>query len=1191
VFLPANNPAGANRPLTNGHVSPLYNSTPAPLGVADFGLNDTGGLITPYLLTTSSVEGQFSDDYVHPLAVDAGAPDYYGVQLNAVLTNVSLLGATGYQFWTQNVIEYSTYAQQLYFIDNVWNFSSSAGYLSPNVFATHGPNGTQVGTSYYYGTGPILTVAEPFTVDLYLNSTVLSNGNQAVFFNYTVGAISGTYDYVEFNSGGSHAHPAVTPVYAANGFAYNPLGLTNDFEMVLCGPGGGSNVVILGADGDIALLYKTPLGQYASVPSAYDVGGETGETALGVTIGYYASPDHAWFYTGPSFLEGLWNTTTNVGAGFTEFYNHANPYNMFLFVALGTVAETAAGLSTFQWAPSYAPGDNEYYLPPADTTVSIALLQSEYTPAYFSGVGTPFTISGTLAANTNEGVYTPLWAFNGNDLANISTGGILYNNEYGNIGVLPFSSTYFPWFGLVNDYGFPTFPGIFLSGVSFPTVYNPPAFAVTIPPWQVNITTYFGLPTTNDLMLYFYDDYSVWLKNAAAIGGWFPTVAYFGNTASQANVVFWNTSGSEIVGNTFTTGSEALFLYGGSGNLIEGNTFQDGESFVAPSYYSIAGHAYGDTGLAEEDNDVAYGPDLIYNNDFLTDFTAVNPAFDPYASNFYYSFYGYFYADWNTTPTAGTNIIGGSNLSGNYWWNYGDSYNRYGPEPLQNPYANIVGGYYQMNWGGDYYPLVPFSLYTVTFKESGLPAHQSWAVEVLDPVNYGYAYNESPLTYINMTWPSYVGYHAYAYDSQDSYWVAVPYETTFTVHGANLVVDVYFQAAFVLTVKETGLPSGTEWYAETYNSAVGYHYEYSTGTDANVTGQSVRTYTWWASVYYNSPAYGKYYNVPFQATVTINANTTVVVTFVAAHSLDVHALGLPAGASWSFDANSTSGYNYSDGSTDGWINITTPAETYIWTAGSAGYVATPGSGTLTLSANTTLTVTFQAAASLTFSETGLTSGTPWTVTLTQGTAVTTLGGTGSSIAFATVVGSFTFTVNANGYVAQPSSGSGTLPVNSTESVTFVPATGTLSGTAIPSGATVWVDGVKQTLGSSGTFSLTLPVGVHSIEANASGYLNYFNNVSVTLGVTTTLTIALTAIPTAPSTTSSTSIPTLGWVIIAILAALAVLFLVTTLLFARRGRRPPAVATYNVPPGTATGAPPEGSVQPWQEPPPPPSGTS
>ena len=1189
MFLPANNPAGPNRPLSNGHVSPLYNSTPAPLGVADFGLNDTGGVITPYLLTTPSVEGQFTDYGIHPLAVDAGAPDYYGVQLNAVLTNVQLRGTTGYQFWTQNVIEYSTYAQQLYFIDNVWNFSSQAGYLSPNVFAAHGPNGTQVGTSYYYGTGPILTVAEPFTVDLYLNSTVLSNGNQAVFFNYTVGSISGTYDYVEFNSSGTHAHPAVTPVYEANGFAYNPLGLTNDFEMVLCGPGGGSNVVILGANGDIALLYKNTLGQYVSVPSAYDYGGETGETALGVTIGYYTGPDHAWFYTGPSFLEGLWNTTTDVGAGFTDFLNHANPYNMFLFVALGTVPETAAGLATFQWAPSYPGNDNEYYLPPADTVVSIILMQSEYTPVYFGGVGTPFTVSGSLAANPSEGVYTPLWAFNANDLANISTGGILYNNEYGNIGVLPGSTTYFPWFGMVNDYGFPTFPGIFLSGVSFPTVYNPPAFTVTIPPWQVNVTNYFGLPTTNDLMLYFYDDYSVWLKNAADIGGWFPTVAYFGNTASQANVVFWNTSGSQIANNTFETGSEALFLYGGSGNLIEGNVFENGENFVAPDYYAIAGNGYTHTGLAEEDNDVAYGPDLIYNNEFLTNITAVNPLFDPYASNFYENFYGDFYANWNITPTAGTNIIGGPVIDGNYWVNYGDAFNPYAPEPLLNPYENNI--YYydnQMFWGGDFYPLVAFPVYTVTFQESGLPAHAGWTVGVLDPVNDYYTYNESTLSYINMTWPSYAGYEAYADDYQNSYWVAVPYEMTFTVHNANLVVAVHFEAAFVLAVKETGLPSGTEWYAETYNSAVGYHDEYSTGTETNVSGQAPGTYTWWAGVYYYSPAYGKYYNVPIQATVTITANTTAVTMFVGVHSLDVHALDLPTGARWSFDATSTADYNYSDWSTGSWINITTAAVAYSWIAGSAGYLATPGSGSLTLSANTTLNVTFQVAASITFSETGLVSGTPWTVTLTQGTTVMTLGGTGSSIVFAAVVGAFTFTANASGYVAQPSSGSGTLPANSTESVTFAVATGTLSGTANPSGATLWVDGVQVTLGSGGTFSLKLPVGVHSVEANASGYLTYFNNVSVKVGATTTLTIAMTAIPSPVTTSSgSSSISTLGWVLIAILAALAVLFLVTTLVFARRGRRPPAVAPYGAqPPTSTTGAPPS-----WQEPPPPPSGPS
>jgi len=409
---------------------------------------------------------------------------------------------------------------------------------------------------------------------------------------------------------------------------------------------------------------------------------------------------------------------------------------------------------------------------------------------------------------------------------------------------------------------------------------------------------------------------------------------------------------------------------------------------------------------------------------------------------------------------------------------------------------------------------------------------------------------------------------------------------TVNVVNKNVVVNVQFAPAYVLTIKETGLPSGAEWYGETYLSAQGlYHTSYySTKLEANITELVAGTYTWWAFVE-NSNTW-PFENVPYSATVTISANTTVTAHFVPIYFMHVNAVGLPSGARWSFGMVGTMGYNYSYTSTGLWINFTAPSTFYSWTAAYAGYVATPGAGNLTLSANTTLTVSFLEASTLTFTETGLPTGTAWSVMITQGTTITTLGSTTSSVVFSTVVGSYNYSVSATGYAATPASGKGTLPANATVSVKFVTATGTLGGTVTPGAATLYVDGTQQTLGSGGTYSLTLSVGVHSIEVTDSGYVTYFNNATVSLGTTTTVNIALVSIPSSTST-GVAGISTTGWVLIAVLAALAAIFLVTTVIFARRrGKQPPPVAPYS-PTTPAEGAPPSGAVPAWQEPPPPP----
>ncbi|MCI4372690.1 MAG: thermopsin family protease [Thermoplasmata archaeon] len=812
AFLP-NLDARVSGPSGATHVEPTYSTVPAPMGIADLGLENQSGVIVPTILTTPRIAGTFAPTAFSGLSVDSGAPDAYGVQVNAVLTNVTLFGNSSYQFWTQNVVEYSTFSHQLSFLDNVWNFSGSSGALSRNAIVAHGPNGTQVGTTFYYALGPVLSMGYPFTLSLFLDSGWEAGGN-VVYFNYTLTnateSRSGSFDYVEFNStvgGALGSFPSAE--YLADGATYDPLGLPDDFEIDVVGPGGGSNFDALNASAALNLYYWSNSTQsYVVVPAAFDAGAETGETSTGLAFTWTPNGDSALrgspgpaahLGQGPSLLSGEWGVAPT-SSGIAVLDVRLAPENGFTFIGPGP----SPSIDSFGWAPPAG----SYDLPPG--TYSIWSLASEDAPArsvvsLLSGVN---FLNVTLLPDAGAGVYTPLWAFDDAGLANISSSCIagsctLLNNELGPIGAEGGDGrgTFFPWFGAFNDFFFPVFPGVFLQNLANVVVASPPSFTVSTPAWLVNDTVRFGTPATNDLGLFFYDDSNVTLANGAAIGGWWFEPAYFGASAPQYSVVFWNTSSSSVVGNTFTTGGGALFFYGGENNVIWNNTFLEYVPLAA-NPGSVSGGVHGSNGLFDADFGDARsgGPgcacgDVVYNNVFGDYHPAYSPTLDPYT--------GLaprlpFESLWNVTPRAGPNILGGNELGGNYWWNYGSSLDPYWVLPY-NASGNIA-------LGGDAHPLVPTLLVTVTFAVEGLPAGTEWHVGVY--TSSGLAFNASTGASLTELWPE--GEYFYTADSIGGAY-GIPSTGIFVVGSSNLTVTLVFYPLFGLTFSTVNFPAGGFW--------------------------------------------------------------------------------------------------------------------------------------------------------------------------------------------------------------------------------------------------------------------------------------------------------------------------------------------------------------------------------------------
>ncbi len=736
VYLPDFN--NLNPTLANGHVRLTYQGGPAPMGIGEFGLENNSGTITPYMLNTTSVAGTFAPSNLQVLYFDTANPQLYGVQLNAVDVGVSLFGSASYQFWTQNVVTYNINTGELQFEDNVWNFSSPASYLSPNVFYAHGPNGTQVGTQFYYAYSAPMTVSYPFSLTSYLNSTVIG-GRNAVFFNYSVTnsagkTVSGSYDYVVFNSTVAGGTPAPASMYQADGYGYNPLGLPNDFEMIMGGPGGGSSTNVISGNATMSLMYwDTTTSSYQSVPSAYNVGGETGETVAGAAVSWETGANgmpEAMINAGASIVQGLWNVSNAVGGTpqtTTTLTVTLDPSNAFLFLVNNGAGVNA---SNAQWAPTASTGvvvagatsSLTYLLNPGTYSYLVELSgYSQASGTFTLTAGIPATLSVTLFVSNTE-VYTPLYAFSNAQLGALAVSGSgTSTSPY----VMPSSqgSLLNASFGVVNDYTYPVFDGVFFVNTTAYTIISAPALSYLAPFSGVYALFYqkiYGFPATNNLQMQFFEVQNLELTGSYQISGW---ASYYVEAYSMpffstySNVLFWNSSGDYIYGNTFNTQSQALILFGGTNDLVE-NNFINGSAPSAPNPLNFPPYTFPLMGMLLDQN----GTEVINNYFGVYQEPAIMPTFSIYTG----AFALFTTNSWNLSSVFPVeNILGGFGVAGNFWANYGTP---------ANPFGVVYTDGGLITYGGDAMALTYLPLEPVTFTETGLPAGIGWGV-TLDGVS------------------------------------------------------------------------------------------------------------------------------------------------------------------------------------------------------------------------------------------------------------------------------------------------------------------------------------------------------------------------------------------------------------------------------------------------------------------------
>ncbi|MEM4066074.1 MAG: hypothetical protein QXV17_04340 [Candidatus Micrarchaeaceae archaeon] len=332
--------------------------------------------------------------------------------------------------------------------------------------------------------------------------------------------------------------------------------------------------------------------------------------------------------------------------------------------------------------------------------------------------------------------------------------------------------------------------------------------------------------------------------------------------------------------------------------------------------------------------------------------------------------------------------------------------------------------------------------YEITVSESGLPAGNWYFNVSTTSQDFTEPYSTATLHFNETN-----GTYSFTVQTNDKEYSPSPSSGSLIINGSAQTLSVPFtEVTYSVTFTETGLPSGTKWYVN-ITSGPSYSSTATTITLPEDNGTHSYTIATGDKIYDPSPYSGSF---------TINgAGASESITFnEITYSVTFTETGLPSGTKWY--VNTTGGNSYSSTSTS--LSFSAPNGTDSYTVATVNkiYYPTPSSSSFTVNGSSlSETVSFsEITYSVTFTETGLPSGTTWYVNLT---GIGSYSSATSSLTFKDPNGTYDYTLsdNNNAYAPSPSSGSFTINgANLNVSVTFRPVkyNVTFKETGLPTGA-------------------------------------------------------------------------------------------------------------------------------------------
>jgi hypothetical protein len=384
--LPPPTKSGSLGPLGSNLANPewQYASQPAPMGLADYGVNGTS-ISSPY--TTQWVEGTATLTGMAQSLTNLGAQcsvsaSYWSLQLNAVMKFESS-GST-FWYWVQDVAIFDvsgTGQVTITYADNIWNMSSpTLSMYSSSVIGGGGVVGSPPRNPYvdcatsgldgngYSFAAPTSSVPVPVTLDMYAFPSS-GAGEPYVTFCY-ISVKDGTniaYDTVYFpfaqsaqgiwfdvNDVGVYTDPST-------GYAYpNPAYYYDDIGFVFGGPGSGSSERSQISTA-MSLEYQTFAGADRLAQNTWSFDSNTAETLSDVLVYPQSNPDGVQLgYSSSSALGRVYSSDTlqlesNSQSGCSDWTAQIKGSNLLSpqyvdFTASGYVGDVAAPDGTYSWS-------------------------------------------------------------------------------------------------------------------------------------------------------------------------------------------------------------------------------------------------------------------------------------------------------------------------------------------------------------------------------------------------------------------------------------------------------------------------------------------------------------------------------------------------------------------------------------------------------------------------------------------------------------------------------------------------------------------------------------------------------------------------------------------------------------------------------------------------------------------------
>ncbi len=1148
------------------------------MGVADYGIGANGN---PYQYQSNAFLGvvNITSLSTYNASFPLGLRHSMSFQMNVVLA--FSYGGTTYVYWVQDVAQVDTLTNYFSFIDNVWNFSSPGASVYTSTLAGNGSVASSSGTGYYYDWAPSLpgnniSLTYPSVAEFAVFSSTSSIGPEVTFM-YNDGYGWQTYDNVYFVFA---PNPTVNYGFVVNGNSYTPSGSYFDAELIMGGPGGGLSTNDTTSQVQLQLEYWNG-NNYQLTPSAYNFGSDTAETIGNVISSEYYYPANGVLFTnviaGAGTLGPIYNQATvsflNVRSSFTfqgsisgTLYVNGTAYpfiggDINLTLEPGTYSLRLYSDGTIYWldnAVTLSPGQvlnlnagytvtfTESGLPAGQswsitmgnqTGKSVALSSTSAQITFIVPMGyynymvdvvsgySPTMIEnfGNISQNTVQGITFVKWP-----VSMISTGSgsfplfVLYNPSNGYVYVSNNNASSIDVFNgnsvvQIISTGTGSNPAEMVYDPSNGYIYVTLSSGIgIINPSSGMIGTilsgyYFGAMTYDSSNSYLYatGNANVTVINPASdqivqsIGLSFSPngIAYDANNNYLYLINMNNARGGNITVLNPQTGSTVAVIavsyepiwisYDAFNNEIYANGLNYNLNAAGMSIYSVPGSVSVISGTSiVKTITVGYVPGMM--------------AFNPSNGQIYLS---NLFSDNITVIDGSTNTVMSSIAVGYY--------------PIGVAYNPETGVLYVANAFSSNVALVSVAqIFSVMFSESGLPSGTSWSVTLNG------ATETSTSSTITFNEPN--GTYSYTVSTPISGGSGVRYVTvssgSVTVNGNNAAVPVSYTTQYYLTTYSSPSTGGT-------TSPLSGWYNASSTVTISATPDSGYVFLSWTG-----SGSGNYTGKSFSHAITMDSPITETAYFGKLYSVTFTESGLPSGTEWW--VNLTNGQSFNSTATT--ITFNEVNGTYSFNITTTNKSWSSGGGSFTVNGSSvSQSVTFtEATYSVILTESGLPSGTSWSVTLNGKTSSYST----ASAAFALQNGTYTFTIsNVSGYSVSPSTLTVTVDgAGVSKSISFSITKGYLTGSVNPSTATVSVDGTVVAV-VNGQFNVTLSPGTYEVTATHSGYKNYYDNITVSGGQSTHLAISMIRSPQS-SPSSLLSGPMLyisiGIAVIAVVGAVA-----------------------------------------------------